>query len=622
MGSKSDIHRKKQLLLKKKALERKRKHSNDEEIDPRFARVKYEATFQKMDKSVNKTKVDGRFKGMFDKKRFGAGQSKVDKYGRKIADFNDDTKEGGDDHFFKEDEEAEVKTKDTEKDKKSKKKKGKKKKVDEPEPFHWSEQSSSEDMDEFEGDLHELLGEKVVEYDFLTDEEEVEMKEISSARLALMNYDWSKIKVGDIFITLSSFLPAGGEILSVKLYQSEFGKKMMKREQEEGPIAIWEDDDKIDDYEDNELNEKLNDIQIRKYELGRLKYYYSIIEFDSKRTADIVFSQCNNIELQNTGIKLDLRAVPDEMEIPGPIVEECTEKPSKASNFNFMTRSRQHTKLEVTWEAPAKGNKNAFLFENDDILDNDQVDLHQIIASEDLDSDDSGEEEEDVEDIRAKLLGKGKFAEDGDEEEDENVFKDFDKANRHKGVEVNFLAAFEDEDSSSSDETDAKKIQFSNKNRTDFIKRTSDDEIETDLRPVDEDEFFQVESEEDEHHPEDEDGTQAKKSKKETKREKFKKKLKAERKARNEAEQERRKRVRDKRNKENDLANLQLLTKRGKSAVSKGEFQVDMDDERFGRFTSDPNMAIDPTIPEYDADKAKPLLDYRKKAKKNKKLKK
>jgi hypothetical protein len=461
------------------------------------------------------------------------------------------------------------------------------------------------------------LGEKVIEYDFLTDNESVEMKEISSSRLALMNYDWSKIKVGDIYITLASFLPAGGEITSVKLYQSEFGKKMMKREQEEGPIAIWDDDDNIEKYEENEINEKLNDIRIRKYELGRLKYFYSIVEFDCKRTSDIVFSQCNNIELQNTGIKLDLRAVPDDMEIPGPIVDECTEKPTKASNMNFMTRSKQHTSLEVTWEAPAKGNKNAFLFEVDDhMLDGDKIDLNEIIASEDLDSEGEDEQEEDLDDIRAKLLGTGGdgYVEDEQEAEIHNVYADFDKSNRNKGVEVNFLQAFQDE-TSSSDEDDAKKIQFSHKNRRDFLRRTSDDEIETDKREVEEDEFFEVESSEEEG--------AAKKTKKESKRDKFKKKLKAERKARNAAEQERRQNVRSKRNKDNAQANLELLTKR--DGHKKGEFEVDMEDERFGRFANDPaNMAIDPTVPDYDAGKAKALLDYRKeykKQKKNKRLK-
>jgi hypothetical protein len=212
-----------------------------------------------MDKAVTKTKVDERFKDMFDAKRFGSGSTKVDKYGRKNQEVKMD--EETTEHFFKEGEsEEETKvTKKSKKDKqedKSKDTKAKKfnKKKQELEDFHWSAESSSEDEEIIDEDLHELLGEKVVEYDFLTDEEEAEVREISSKRLALMNYDWAKIKVGDIFITLSSFLPAGGNICSVKLYQSEFGKNMMDREQAEGPIAIWDNDDKIEKYQETSTN--------------------------------------------------------------------------------------------------------------------------------------------------------------------------------------------------------------------------------------------------------------------------------------------------------------------------------------------------------------------------------
>ena len=40
-----------------------------------------------------------------------------------------------------------------------------------------------------------------------------------------------------------------------------------------------------------------------------------------------------------------------------------------------------------------------------------------------------------------------------------------------------------------------------------------------------------------------------------------------------------------------------------------------MEDDRFGRFKSDPSMAIDPTVPDYDAEKSKGLIEYKKKFK-------
>lgn len=400
------------------------------------------------------------------------------------------------------------------------------------------------------------MGEKVIEYEFLTDEEKVEVREISSTRLALMNYDWARIKVGDIFIFLASFLPPGGEILNVRLYQSEFGKERMRKEQELGPIAIMDENAPEDDYEDNETNARLNDYKVRKYELDRLKYYYSIIEFDSGKTADIVFSQCNGIELESTGIKIDLRAVPDELEIPGPIVDECEEKPNKSSELNFINRSKQHTSVKVTWEEEEKGNKNAFLFEGDDnIFDGNKVDLHEIVASEDLDSEEDDGEEHDVNRLRAKLLGRKNDSsgeeEDGASDEEQgnrNVYADFDKKNRHKGVEVSFLQAFQDEDSSS-DEEDKKKIQFSSKNRRDIVRRNSDDEEENEDIEVEEDEFFNIEDQDDGDQGQDE--GRLGKDKKQSKKEQFRKKLKDEKKAKRAQEQDRKSGVRDKRQQAN-----------------------------------------------------------------------
>jgi len=37
-----------------------------------------------------------------------------------------------------------------------------------------------------------------------------------------------------------------------------------------------------------------------------------------------------------------------------------------------------------------------------------------------------------------------------------------------------------------------------------------------------------------------------------------------------------------------------------------------MEDDRFGRFKNDPSMAIDPTVPDYDPEKSKGLLEFKK----------
>lgn len=568
--------KKKLALLKQK---KKGKKKQETEVEARFLRVKYDPVFQKVDRKETRIKIDSRFKEVLtNNKRFSSiSSTKVDKYGRKVQKekIDKETKE----LFFDPNS-----TLDQEK-----------KNNDDPLPFHWSAESSSEE--DFEGDLHDLLGEKVEEYDFMEGEEKIEMRNISSKRLAMMNYDWENITTGDIFITLSSFLPAGGEVKSVKKYLSDFGEEMLKKELEQGPLAAWdaEIEEKTGKNEEvDKLNEKLNDKSVRLYELNRLKYYYAVIEFDGEKSADFVYTNVNNMEIMNTGISIDLRVIPEDLEIPRPPVEEVKEKPSRASNFNFFVKAKQHTSVEITWEKPERGNKNSHLFEVDDeVLDN-RVDLTEIINSDDLAGESEEEEEEkDVEEIRKRLLGNGK-----------NVYSDFDKAGRRdrQQVDVKFLAAFEDEESSS-DETDKEKIVFSRNFKAD--RKGSEDQDEKEVKK---DEFFE------ENEEEAEPAEEKKKSKKMTKREKFKKNLKEKRRLRAKDERDRRQNVRNKRNRLNDEANLVLLTKRDQS---EGGFQPEFD-SRFDRIWKDRNMNVDPTVPDYDAEKAKVIFEERKKRKRKK----
>jgi hypothetical protein len=582
----------KKLLKKKKAL--KKQPKEDTEIDERFLRVKYDVTFQKQKKKDKKIKVDARFKSMFKDKKFGTGKTKVDRYGRRV-----DTDSKGENSDLKKyyyednsqgssssENEQEKVGKKSKKSKKKNLKKKEKKDKDEKMPFHWSEESSS--SEDFSQDLNQLLGDDVQEeYDFLSDQEDqVELREMSSTRLAMMNYDWARIKPSDVYLTMSSFLPPGGEVIKVELYLSDFGKEMKEKEAVEGPLAIMENAE--------EDGDDLQDKSIRKFELDRLKYYYSVIYFDSAKSADFVYNNVNNMELQSTGVKIDLRAVPDEMEFPRKPEETCTEKPSKVSDLNFVIKARQHTNVEITWEKPEKGNKNAFLFEMDD-NDLDKVDFRDILASDD-DMPDEAEQEDEEEvnmmEVRRKLLGRG----------NRDVFADFDKSKGKQDIEVNFMAAFEDEESDSDDSEDKEKIQFSRNFRQD----REDDHVEEEEQEAD---YFEEEQQ-------DMDEEQPKKSKKETKREKFRKKLKEKRRDKVEAMRKKREAVNQRRRKVNQRADLELLSKREKAEG--GEFQVDLEDDRFKRMFQDRDMAVDPTNPLYDRKKMKGVIKAKDKRKKMK----
>ncbi len=205
--------------------------------------------------------------------------------------------------------------------------------------FEWNEETSDEEIDMDR--VNELLGNNVDEEDAWTeDESEALMIESSSKRLALMNYDWSKIHAGDLMITFSSFLPEGGILKKVSVYPSEFGIKKLAEEEEQGPGDIFkesadrkEDDGDSDNTTRASIKKKVQEepkskkltrhtveddwavshedtrsgldvSKLRKYERDRLKYYYAVLEFDSGKTADSVYESCNGFELEKTGIKI------------------------------------------------------------------------------------------------------------------------------------------------------------------------------------------------------------------------------------------------------------------------------------------------------------------------------
>ena len=136
-----------------------------------------------------------------------------------------------------------------------------------------------------------------------SDDENIEKVDISSKRLALMNYDWSRLKAEDLFRLFSSFTNSGGEIISVKVYPTDFGLERMKNELERGPIELFESNDEKNSY-NNQEDEELNPDMVRKYELERLGYYYAVIEFDDQETADAVYKECDGFEFENSGLKI------------------------------------------------------------------------------------------------------------------------------------------------------------------------------------------------------------------------------------------------------------------------------------------------------------------------------
>lgn len=108
--------------------------------------------------------------------------------------------------------------------------------------------------------------------------------------------------------------------------------KKMEKEERQGPKDIWENSDAEEEDKEEEAEDPRNPVEmdadekkawsvtsvkmrrrLRQYQIQRLKYYYAIAEFDSKETAAAVYQACNDVEFADTGIRFDLRFVPDDM---------------------------------------------------------------------------------------------------------------------------------------------------------------------------------------------------------------------------------------------------------------------------------------------------------------------
>lgn len=76
----------------------------------------------------------------------------------------------------------------------------------------------------------------------------------------------------------------------------------------------------------NQKGEKVIDrAKLREYEKQRLKYYYAVITFDNKFTAEKIYDSFDGMEIEFTGTNFDLRVLPEGMKIPKKPEEECYE---------------------------------------------------------------------------------------------------------------------------------------------------------------------------------------------------------------------------------------------------------------------------------------------------------
>jgi len=181
-----------------------------------------------------------------------------------------------------------------------------------------------------------------------------------------------QIKAKDIFFLFNSFKNAEGRVLKVSIYPSDFGLERMRLEVLEGPGEIWKVGPSSDQKEpeppakdgpfrneslnnviivkDSDPTSQIDPVKLRRYEQSRLKYYYAVIECDSCATAQHLYDQLNDQEFELSNIAIDLRFVPDSLEIPHEPIEVCNSLAGALNPKIFSNRSTGHSHVRLTWD--------------------------------------------------------------------------------------------------------------------------------------------------------------------------------------------------------------------------------------------------------------------------------
>ncbi|CCE64384.1 hypothetical protein TPHA_0H01780 [Tetrapisispora phaffii CBS 4417] len=373
--------------------------------DERFSGVFNDPKFKNARKKNLKIKLDSRFsKSDLEVNR----KARVDKYGRKISNLNNQEAKDFDKYFEKEEdgkgEEIAVKPLID------------RARGEVPSDYQSSldDYTSSESEDSEDEDL-ESEGESEAEI-----EETKPESGDSSKTIAVVNLDWDHVKATDLLVTFSSFVPKGGKIERIAIFPSEFGKQRMEREELEGPPkelfqkkkkknskksnAEFNDDSDVDIndlYEEGDVDKEVDSKSLRQYQLDRLRYYYAVVFCNNISTAEAIYNNCDGTEYESTANVFDLRYVPDGMDFEDQPYDECTELPKNYTPLNFTTDALQHSNVKLTWdETPADRveiAKRAFTQKEID-----EMDFKAYLAS---DSEESEGENEEVKNKLKSLVG-------------------------------------------------------------------------------------------------------------------------------------------------------------------------------------------------------------------------
>ncbi|KAF1919558.1 hypothetical protein BDU57DRAFT_512704 [Ampelomyces quisqualis] len=337
--------------------------------DARFANFENDPKFRLPSKKRAKTKLDPRFARVRSDPDF-YNKATVDKYGRKIS--KEEGKKAIDRLYDVDDEEEQEEENLQPPEKKRDKAVAKELARVQKQGFDpirdgglesSSDESSSDEDDQDIEDETELAG----------DNNAVPTGDISS-RLAAVNMDWDNMRAIDIMGVANSFVPAGGRILNVVIYPSEFGMERLQREEIEGPpreifasssksdVAILDESvegsDSSDDeqskkaeFQNEDTGEEFDSTALRNYQLDRLRYYYAVITCSSANVAKSIYDNLDGREYLTSANFFDLRFVPDGTTFDQDSHDRCDKLPDGYKPNEFSTDALTHSKVKLTWDA-------------------------------------------------------------------------------------------------------------------------------------------------------------------------------------------------------------------------------------------------------------------------------
>ncbi|CAJ1013161.1 hypothetical protein Q4I28_008474 [Leishmania naiffi] len=221
--------------------------------------------------------------------------------------------------------------------------------------------------------------------------DEVEFIE-AHRRVAIVNCDWDHVRAVDLYAILFHALPLGGQLLDVSIYKSEFGKRMMEHEKKHGPdLWVYDGDANADaDVEEGsggampEVEELPEDVsedavseprsdgwaddnpnmmteqgedgewfsggKYRRYEMDRMRYYYAVATFDSADTAAAVYKELDGMDIEASGVVLDLRYIDDDEVFESPVSRADRIPTNFKPLASFKTSALSQSKFRISWD--------------------------------------------------------------------------------------------------------------------------------------------------------------------------------------------------------------------------------------------------------------------------------